>query len=668
MAYTHEKEDTLIGLFFAQAEKYKDDVFLRAKLRNGLPCDEWIDMTWSDVAREVRRMSAALIELGVEKDDRVGIFAHNRPRWIISDQAIQGSGGVGVPIYPTSTDQQLAFILNDSKAKGIITGDEKLMEQALRVKPDVPTLEFISCMAPLEDPPDACVMDYDALQKKGAKNEEAQKEFEKRKNALTLDDMVSIIYTSGTTGEPKGVVLTHSNFKAETIVLMSTTLTRKLLDRGIRLNNLCHLPLCHIMGRASDYHAQMAMAGTITFAESYNKVPENLLEVRPQMVATIPRLYEKVYEAVQISSSKMKGVQKKVFDWAINVGQKASDYMIKGEKMPITTSLQFALAGLLVYDKVKKMAGLNRVVMAASGGGALSKEVNKFFRSLNVIVAEGYGLTETTSAVSWNGPELINPMPDTWIYRKTLDWLIDTMVVKQMNGKNPFGSLTGTLKLVAVSNLLLPSLVIKPGAVGRPCKNTEIKIAEDGEVLVKGGQVFKKENGYFNRPDLTDEVFTEDGFFMTGDIGEFDEDGFLKITDRKKELIVTAGGKNIAPHPIELLLTNDTYIDQACAIGDARKYIVALVVPQFELIEKLAKEKGISYSSMEDLVDNPEIVKFYDEKLKEINQSLARYEQIKKVKLLPAAFSEETGELTPTLKMKRRIIHDKFNKEIESLY
>ena len=668
MAFNYQTEITTSGLFFAQAAKYKHDMFLRAKLRGGLPSDEWIDMTWGEVVREIRRMGSGLIELGVEKTDRVAIFAHNRPRWIVSDLAIQGAGAIGVPIYPTSTDSQLAYILNDCGAKGIVVGDEELLEQTMRVKPEVPSLEFIVCMAPVEDPPHPSVLDYDGLQDKGIKSSEAHKEFETRRKTLTGDDVAAIIYTSGTTGEPKGVMLTNSNFQAQTDILLSPTMAHKLIERGIRLNSLCHLPLCHIYGRTADYHVMMAMGGTMTFAESYQKVPQNLLEVRPQMLITIPRLYEKVYEAVTVTADRMKGVQKRFFNWALNVGNGAADKLSDGERLPFSLSMKFALANVLVYSKIRKLAGLDRLVMGGSGGGALSKETNRFFRSLNIQLAEGYGLTETTSAVTWNALEFLEPLPDKWIYRKAVDWLVDTMALIQGKGKNPFSDPTGIFKLMFASKLVVHKLVMKPGTVGRPCKNTEIKIAEDGEVLARGPQVFHRDKGYFNRPDLTAEAFTEDGFFKTGDIGHFDEDGFLVITDRKKELIVTAGGKNIAPRPIELALTLDTYIDQACVVGDKKKYIAALIVPQFDLLKSWAKEKGIAFSSDEELIGNPEVIKFYDEKVQTVNQGLARYEQIKQYFLLPVAFSEETGELTPTLKMKRRIISEKFAGEIDSLY
>jgi len=668
VAYSFQKEKTLSGLFFAQAEKYKQDVFFRSKFKRGEPCEEWVEKTWGDAATEVRRLGAGLIDIGVQKGDRVGIFAHNRPRWIISDQAIQTTGAMGVPIYPTSTDKQLAYILNDCKAKGIIAGDAHLTEQAMRVKPQVPTLEFIATMYPVEDPPTPFVVDFDSLIDKGIKSPTAGAELDARRSGLTEKDTAAIIYTSGTTGEPKGAVLTHKNFMVNIEQLLDSTLTRKLLEREIRLNCLCHLPLCHVYGRTADYHTMMAMGGQITFAESYEKIQQNLKEIRPQMLNTIPRLYEKAYEGVQIATDRMKGPQQKIFQWALNVGNKFVDCTSHGKRMSVTLSAQFALAGLLVYSKIRKVAGFDRLVFASSGGGALSKEINTFFRSMNIQLAEGYGLTETAPVLSWNALEFLEPPPDTWLNRKSIDWLIDTMVVMQSKGKNPFADPIGALKLTIASNTVVHKLVVKPGSVGRPCKYTDIKIAPDGEILAAGPQVFDQDKGYFNRPDLTGEAFTEDGYFMTGDIGNFDKDGFLVITDRKKELLVTAGGKNVAPHPIELGLTLDPYVEQACVVGDSKKYIAALIVPQFDLLEKWAQKNGVQFTSRKELICRPEVIRFYDEKVNKVNQELARYEQVKKYRLLPEIFSEQGGELTPTQKLKRRIIMQKYRSEIDSCY
>ncbi len=668
MLYAYQKEVTQSHLFFRQAERFKDDIFMRAKLKNGIPCDTWIDTTWKDAAEAVRCMGAGLITLGVMKNDCVALFSNNCPRWIISDQSIQGIGAIVVPIYPTSTDQQLIFILNDCKAKAIITGDRTLMQQVLRIKSEVPLLKLISCLAPTDNTKDEIVIDYEKLLKKGKNSPSAVRQFKLNRKSLLPTDCAATIYTSGTTGNPKGVVLSQSNFKSQTNILMSTPVMQKILEREVRLKSLCFLPLCHIMGRASDYHLHMAMGSTIHFAESIKKIQQNILEIRPQALFSIPRLYEKIYESVKLYSKKLTGHKKIIFDWALKIGDKASDFMISGKPIPSSLGIKFAISNILVYDKVRKVIGFDRLVVAGSGGGALSKEITKFFRSMNITITEGYGLTETTSAVASNAPIFVEPLPDKWIYKKAMDWLIDTVIISQGSGKSPYKSFKGIIKMGIVSKFILPKLIIKPGFVGRACKDTEIKIAEDGEVLVKGPQVFKQNNGYFNLNKKTKEVFTANGFFKTGDIGTIDEDGFLKITDRKKEILVTSGGKNVAPLPIEMLLTLDIYIDQACVIGDGKNFITALIVPHFDLLKKIAKEKNIRHNGDASLVEAPEIIQFFDKRLEKINQGLARYEQVKKYRLLASPFSETTGELTPTLKMKRRVIQKNYKEEIHSFY
>lgn len=668
MNHAYLTEKSISGIFFAQAEKFRDDPFMWSKFERGVAAGKWVPVTWRESATEARALGAGLIELGLGQGERAAIFAHNRPRWVLADQAVQGAGGVGVPIYPTSTDEQLAFILKDCGAKVVFAGDEHLLTQVLRVKAGLPALQYVVGMSPVEDPPDGSVISYDSLLERGRGSAGARAEFETRQKALTGGDVAAIIYTSGTTGEPKGAVLTQHNFTSQNEMLLDSTITNKMIERGVRMSSLCHLPLCHIYGRTSDYHVQMAMGGQIWFAESYQKVPENLREVRPQMLITIPRLYEKVYEMVMVNAGKLPGRPKKIFDWSLRVGGEVVNYLATGRPLPTLLALQFALAGVLVYGKVKKAAGLDRLVFAGSGGGALSEDTNRFFRSMNVQVGEGYGLTETASALTWNGLEFLSPVKDTWLNRTCLEWLIDTMVVMQGQGRNPFTHPVGGFKMTVAAKVIVPKLIQKPGTVGRVCKFTEVKLADDGEILAKGPQVFGRGLGYFNRPDLTAEAFTEDGYFKTGDIGEFDADGYLKITDRKKELLVTAGGKNVAPHPIELMLTFDTMIEQACVVGDAKKYISALLVPQFEVLEEWAQGQGIAYKGRAELIGRPEVIALFQEKVAKVNERLARYEQVKKFKLLEAAFTEETGELTPTQKIKRRVVHQKYGREINSLY
>jgi len=391
MAYPFETEDTQVGLFFKQAEKLENDVFMRAKFKNGLPCDDRTDITWKKAAEEASCLGAGLIGKGIEKGDRIGIFSHNRPRWVIADQAIQGAGAIGVPIYPTSTDHQLTFILNDCEAKALIVGDESLLEQALRIMEEVPSLEFIVCLSPLTNSSDNRVTDYNALIKEGGNSSSAAEQFAERMAQLTPSDTAAIIYTSGTTGNPKGVVLSQANFKAQTDVLISTPLPQKLLERNIRLESLCFLPLCHVMGRTADYHLQLALGTTINFAENMKTIQKDLLEVRPNILFSVPRLYEKVYEGVNLHAQKLTGSEKKWFDWAMKTGDAASDYMIAGEPLPPALGIKFAFANRLVYHKIRKMVGFDRLVVAGSGGAALSREITKFFRSMNITITEGYG-------------------------------------------------------------------------------------------------------------------------------------------------------------------------------------------------------------------------------------------------------------------------------------
>ncbi len=670
MTYAYQMEDSQSGLFFRQAKNFGDDVFMTGKFKDGMPCASRRIITWRKAADDARNLGAGLVGKGIEKGDRIGLFSHNRPRWIIADQALQGAGAIGVPIYPTSTDPQLAFILNDCEAKALIAGDESLLEQALRIMPEVPSLEFIVCLSPFSDVSDNRVVDFDGLLKQGADSPSDLKQFEERRKQLTAEDTAAIIYTSGTTGNPKGVVLSQANFKAQTDVVISTPLPQQILEKNVRLESLCFLPLCHVVARTADYHLQIAMGSTINFAENMKTIQKDLLEVRPNILFSVPRLYEKVYEGVNLHAQKLTGKARKWFDWALKVGDEASDYMIAGEPMPPALGIKFMVANLVVYHKIRQLVGFDRLIMAGSGGAALSKEITKFFRSMNITIIEGYGLTETTAAISSNSPVFTEPLPDKWIYKKAMDWLVDTMIIAQGSGKSPFSSFTGALKMMVVSKKISPRFIIKPGFVGRPCKDTTIKIAEDGEVLAKGPQIFSKDSGYFKQPAKTDEVFTEDGFFRTGDIGEIDEDGFLKITDRKKELIITSGGKNIAPNPIEMALNLNLHIDQACVVGEGRNYITALIVPNFEILGKIAGEKGIDVdlNKPDEMVCSPEIIRFFDEQVAKVNQGLARYEQVKKFRLLSRPFSEETGELTPTQKMKRKVVLEKYKDEIDSLY
>jgi len=667
------KTDNLSGIFHNQALRYGDKyAFLMGKFdKDGRPTEDYRSITWKETRDQVIEFGKGLIVLGLNKGDRVAIFAEDRPRWIIADQAIQACGAIGVPLYPTLTTDELAYMVNDSGSKIVITSTQDKAEMTLQSKDKNSPVNFVITMGPWDgDKPDG-VYTFNEVMEMGREKGDA-KVIEDRIQQIKPEDVVSIIYTSGTTGRPKGVVLTHANWVSNIYQNCNSTLFKRQRELDLHLTHLVHLPLCHVYGRTADYHSGgLYLGGILAFAEDYQSVPKNILEIRPQVIISIPRFFEKTYDIVQSSAKRQKEIYRRIFEWALRAGRKFADGMATGTRMTTFESLQFALANILVFNRIRKMAGMERLVLAVSGGGKLDKKICIFFRSLGIQLNEGYGLTETCPVINFNEPEFLDLELEKHgkLYNKfidkMIDWTVDVMVTQQAKGKSPFTNPIRALKLTLSYNTVAHKLRVKPGTVGRPVIWTQEKIAEDGEILVKGPQVFK---AYWNMPEETKAAFTEDGWFKTGDIGEIDDEGFLTITDRKKELFVTSGGKNIAPHPIELDITTRPYIDQACLIGDGRKYITALIVPDFKEVRRYAKSRGIQADSEKDLIANPEIKGLIKQQVDDVNAGLARYEQIKYYTILDKPFSVETGELTPTLKVKRRVIQEKFKKEIESMY
>jgi len=668
MAY---RTDTLCGIFHNQALRYGDQVeLLRAKFdKNGDPSSEWHSRTWKATRDEAMGLAKGLMVLGLKKGDRIVIFSESRPRWIIADQAIQACGAIGVPLYPTLTVEELGYMTSDSGSKIVIASNQERGEMTLKAKAQGVPIEKIIVMCSWNGAKPEGVYTFDEVIALG-KGKISDEDVEKNINAVVPEDVASIIYTSGTTGKQKGAILTQKNWVANLHQASNSTLMRRQREQGkLHPTHLVHLPMCHVFGRTSDYHAGALVQGSIlVFAESFEKIPKNLQEVRPNVVISIPRLWEKIFDTTKsIISRQNKSVQS-TFAWAMKLGEKYSHAMETATRMNQIDLLQFALANILVFNKIKKTAGLDRVVLGISGGGKLAKDVCVFIRSLGIQLSEGYGLTETSPVINFNEPEFntsFDISKANWFQNKMLDLTVDLMVTKQAQGLSPYTNPIRALGLSLAYNTVAHKLQIKPGTVGKPALWTEEKIAEDGEILVKGPQVFK---GYWNLPEATKEAFTEDGWFKTGDIGEFDSDGFLRITDRKKELFVTSGGKNVAPHPIELAITGKPYIDQACLIGDAKKYLTALIVPDFPELHRYAKHNGIPACSDKDLIANDQIKALIQKQVDEVNETLPRYEQIKYYKVLDKPFSVETGELTPTMKLKRRIVLENYKNEIESMY
>ena len=667
MAY---RMDTLCGIFHNQALRYGDQVeLLRAKFdKNGDRSSQWHSRTWKETRDEAIDLAKGLFVFGLNKGDRAVIFSESRPRWIIADQAIQACGAIGVPLYPTLTLDELSYMTADSGAKIVIASTQERGEMAIKAKAKGVPIEKIIVMCSWDGAKPEGVYTYEDVMALG-KQKVSDQEVENRINAIAPEDVASIIYTSGTTGKQKGAILTQKNWVSNLHQASNSTLVRRQKELGLHLTFLVHLPLCHVFGRTSDYHVgALQQGGILVFAESFEKIPQNMLEIRPNVIASIPRLWEKIYDTTKSIVSRQNKTVQSIFAWALKLGEKYADAMATATRMNQIDLLQFALANVLVFNKIKKTAGLDHVVLGISGGGKLSKDVCIFIRALGIQLAEGYGLTETSPVINFNEPEFSSNYDISkagWLEKKMLDLTVNLMVTKQAQGLSPYTNPIRSLSLSLAYNTLAYKLQIKPGTVGRPALWTEEKIAEDGEILVKGPQVFK---GYWNLPEATKESFTEDGWFKTGDIGEFDKEGFLTITDRKKELFVTSGGKNIAPHPIELAITAKPYIDQACLIGDARKYICALIVPDFPELHRFSKHNGIPACSDKDLIENEEIKALFKKQVDEVNEALPRYEQIKYYKVLDKTFSVESGELTPTLKLKRRIVFEKFKDDIESMY
>jgi long-chain acyl-CoA synthetase len=670
MAY---RDDTLCGLFHNQALRFSDrHTFLMGRFDEmGSPIGVFRDITWKEIRESVLELARGLVAMGLERGQTAVIFSESRPEWIIADQAIQACGAIGVPLYPTVSKDELSYMIRDSEARIAIVSTSDKAREVLGILGGEETLKHLAIitMEPWDGAPEEGVSTLAEIRERGRREVPAAV-VEERVQRVIPDDRAAIIYTSGTTGMPKGVVLTQGNFVANIHQITETDLMQRIKGRELHLTSLVHLPLCHVYGRTTDYHvAGLYLGGVLAFARDYNSIAQDILEVRPHVLTTIPRSLEKTYDIIMGIASRQKGFRKKLFFWALEKGRAYSEAMAEGRRLSLPRLNMYSLANILVFDRIKKSIGMDRLVMATSGGGKLSKDVCSFFRSMNIQLHEGYGLTETSPVINYNQPAILEdgvPGPvSSWFTGLVMDLAVKIIVERQAKGISPFANPLTAAALGFCYLTVLYKLRVKPGSVGRCAPLTEEKIARDGEILVRGPQVFSE---YWKRPGDTEEAFTEDGWFLTGDIGSFDHEGFLFITDRKKELFVTSGGKNIAPHPIEVSLLTRPYIAQACLVGDARNYITALIVPDFREIERFAKKSGIEYGKPEELVKDPRIVGLIQAQVDELNISLPRYEQIKYFTLLDRAFSVETGELTPTLKTKRRVVCEKYREAIEAMY
>ena len=566
----------------------------------------WEEISWNKINEMVRDVGLYLISRGVQPGDKVALFSPNRYEWWVADLAILSIGAVNVPIYATNSAEESRYIIDNSDAKMCFVGTAEHMDKILSVRPNLPNLGELIIFDDLDKLPEGVVCIKDAM--KAGKEYKNKDEFDQRLKPINIEDVATIIYTSGTTGNPKGVMLTHKNFVSNVNQLRAVD--PEFLE-GDHLF-LSFLPLAHSLERTVGYYTPIFLGHKVAFAESTEKLLENFQEIRPTFLVSVPRIYEKVHSGITAKVSTAPPIKKALFNWAMGVAKENLPYFCEDKERTGMFAIKYNLANKLIFSKLKHALGMDKLHAAISGGGPLSVSDAEFFLGMGIKVCEGFGLTETTPVTHGNKPKKI-----------------------------------------------------KPGTVGPALKDTIVKIGEGGEVLIKGPQVMK---GYYKNEAATKEVFTEDGFFRTGDIGEIDSDGYLKITGRIKDLIVTSGGKNISPQNIENSLVTSPLIEQVAVIGDNRKYLSALIVPSFAALETWAKENSIEFSSREDLVAKPEVQKLYEKEIEEQMKDYARVEQIRKFKLLTKEWSQDTDELTPTLKLKRRVVNQKFAQEIESMY
>jgi long-chain acyl-CoA synthetase len=568
---------------------------------------KWTGLTGERLLERVRNVTLGLYDLGIRKGDHVAVLAESGPMWTITDYAILSNGAVNVPIYPTQPIHQVEYILRESEPKLLFVSNSrqlKRVESALKKFPDLRIIPF----QPVSNGEN--VIDYSTLEESGARIlAERPEAFDLISSDVYPSNLASIIYTSGTTGEPKGVMLTHSNITFN--ALAAGTFLE--IESGGRM--LSFLPLSHIFERMVLYLC-LNRGVQINYAGGIETVASDIKEVQPTLMSTVPRLLEKIYARMQKNASDSGKVKKKIFNWSLNVARRSAELMTMGKPLPPILEFKRSTADELVFSKIREGVG-GHIKRMVSGGAALPPDLALIFLGAGVPVLQGYGLTETSPVIAVN----------------------------------------------TLSHNRIPS-------VGRPLPGVEVRIAEDGEILTRGPHVFL---GYFKKPEetaacFTDEPDPDERWFKTGDIGMFDEDGFLFITDRKKDLIKTSSGKYVAPQMIEGLISQSEFIEQAIVIGDKRKYVSALIVPDFERLRAWSKEQGVESKDKVKMIADRRVFDMMKAEVGRLTRELADYEKVKKVALLPDEFTVDGGELTPTLKIRRRVVEQKYDNLIESMY
>jgi len=595
--------ETAPKIFRETVRKHQDRVAMRKK-EHGL----WHDLTWNDYYRMAKWVGSGLLALGLEKGDTVSIIGDNCPEWVIADMAVQCAGGIVVGIYATNAWQQVEYVIQNSESKFFFVENEEQLDKWLNFRENAPLLKKVIVwdLEGLRHFSDPMVITFDELMETGKQASEKDPElFEKRIDSVMPEDVAMLIYTSGTTGPPKGAMLTQRNL---TWMGRAITKDNPMHDKD---EVMSFLPLCHVFEQLFSVMGHITHGFVVNFIESPETVTDNMIEISPTVGYAVPRIWEKYYSAIYIKMSDATWFKRMVFYGALKIGRKRATLSMNFKNIPRSLEILYWIAYFSVFRKLKERLGFDRMRIAYSGAAPISPDVLHFFQSIGVNLIEGYGQTEGTGV--------------TCVSRV---------------GKAKFGT------------------------VGPPLTGTEVKIAEDGEILVRSPSVFK---GYYKNPEATAETL-KDGWLHSGDVGMIDEDGYLKITDRKKDIIVTAGGKNITPQYIENKLKFSPYINDAVVIGDRRKFMSSLIMIDEDNVVKYAQDKKVQFSTYKDLTHAPEIIKLIQGEINKVNESLSRVEQIKKFTILPKKLYEEDGEVTPTMKVKRKYVNEAFKDLIEAMY
>ena len=594
---------TIPKLYKHLAEEFgkgKERPFLKHKVDN-----QYVDVSYDEFSSSTENLAFGLAQLGVKRGNKVSIIAENRPEWVYADMAILGLGGVDVPLYPISTSDTIEFILNNSESVGIIVSNNFHLNKVLKIRDNCKTLQFIIVMNDMDVSQYNKVYTFKQVLEMGESlKSEQPKLFKDSLNIAQPDDLATIIYTSGTTGEPKGVMLTHWNIMSN---VDSALKTFPMDDTDIFLS---FLPLCHIFERMAGYYTALSCGAMICYAESIEKIAQNMTEVKPTVMTAVPRLFERMHSRIIKNVETQPEKKQKIFQWALEVGRTFYETKRDGRSIPIGLTIKHKLADKLVFKKLRERTG-GRLRFFISGGAALSRDLGEFFVSAGMQIIEGYGLTESSPVLA------CNRLDD-----------------------------------------------FKFGTVGKVFPGVEIKIASDGEILAHGPNIMQ---GYYKNKKET-EATIKDGWLHTGDIGVFDAEGFLIITDRKKHLFKTSSGKYIAPTPIENLFLASKYIDQFVLIGDRRMFLSALIVPDFDAVKEYADAHRIQYTTVQDLLETKQIYELLEKELGQFQKRLANYERVRKFKILEQPFTIETGEMTPSLKLKRKVIEERYGDLIDDMY